>query len=251
MSLRGMLSDNAKVRIRQALGMLGVEIGAYAGSFAEHRAHLLKVGAVATVWDVGAHVGQYGAHVRGNRFRGKIISIEPSSEAHRQLLRRARRDHDWHVLSFAVSDSSGDRTLYVAANGQSSSLLPIKDLHTGAAPDSRYVATQRVPIATLDSLHAGLQPPAPFYVKLDVQGGELAALRGASLVLQETIACEVELSFADLYEGGSSWLDVMAHLTAHGFALCDVERVFFDPATKDLLQVNGLFRRTATPPRLA
>jgi FkbM family methyltransferase len=241
--LPALLSDSMKVRLRHVLARLGIEIGAYAGSFANHRAHLLVHGGVLTVWDVGAHVGQYGSRLRDHDYRDRIISIEPNRAAFEELSRRASRGTGWTAVPLAVSDSARRETLNVSANGQSSSLLPITRRHTAANHDSRYVGTEIVQTVTLDSLRVELSPPAPFYVKLDVQGGELAALRGAPGVLRETAACEVELSFAELYKGGATWQEVSAYLDRAGFTICDVERVFFDPVSKDLLQINALYHQ--------
>ena len=119
----------------------------------------------------------------------------------------------------------------------------MKELHRSADPTSRYVASHVVPSTTLDTLQMTLAAPAPFYIKLDVQGGELAVLRGATRALVDASACEVELSLAELYQGQGSWQEVLAFLEAAGFAICDVERVFADPASGDLLQVNALVRR--------
>jgi FkbM family methyltransferase len=241
-TLRDILSENMKVRLRHLLGKLGVEVGSFTGSFADHRAQLLSRAGVLTVWDVGAHVGQFGSRLRTTGYGGRLISIEPGLNAFRQLSRRASGDADWTPLSIAISDYTGEATLHVSANGQSSSLLPINTRHVMANAGSRYVDSEIVQVTTLDALRPRVASVAPFYVKLDLQGGELPALRGASEVLRDTVACEVELSFADLYDGGAAWKDVLAHLGTEGFIICDIERVFFDPASKDLLQINALLR---------
>jgi FkbM family methyltransferase len=243
MAIRALLSDNTKIWIRGALSRLGVEIGAYSGSFAQHRSQLINNGGVSTVWDVGAHVGQYGARLLSNGYRGRIVSVEPGSQSFAQLSQRANRHHGWTVLELAVSDATGPVTLNLSANGQSSSLLPMKRLHVSAAPKSQYVGSQIVQSTTLDILQAKLTMAPPFHIKLDLQGGELAALRGATEVLGDTSACEVELSLAELYEGQSSWQEVIAFLASSGFAICDIERVFVDASSGDLLQVNALLRR--------
>jgi FkbM family methyltransferase len=241
--LRDRLSDGVKLRIRRALAKLGIEIGAYAGSFAEHRTLLIRGSHVETVWDVGAHVGQYAVQLQSHGYVGHIISIEPSNVAFRELSVRAARSESWTALSVAVADIVGEGMLNVAANGQSSSLLPMAERHRSASPGSRYVGSQPVKTTTLDALQDRMTPPRPYFVKLDLQGGELPALRGAASVLRSAVACEIELSFTELYEGGASWQEVIAQLATEGFVICDVERVFFDPASGDLLQVNALFRR--------
>jgi FkbM family methyltransferase len=243
MPLRALLSDNAKVWIRGGLSKLGIEIGAYTGSFAEHRTNLINRGKVSTVWDIGAHVGQYGARLLSNGYRGRIVSVEPSARSFADLCRRASGHPGWTVIELALSDTVGQVILNLSANGQSSSLLSMNSLHISADPNSEYIGSQVVQSTTLDILEAELAPMAPFYIKLDVQGGELAVLRGATHALAAASACEVELSLTELYEGQGSWQDVVAFLASSGFGICDMERVFADPTSGDLLQVNALLRR--------
>ena len=246
--LRERFTDNVKLQIRRGLAKLGIEIGAYSGSFAEHRAHLILGHRVHTVWDVGAHVGQYAVQLQSHGYVGRIISIEPSAAAFRALSARASKRDSWTAVSVAVADTVGDAVLNIAANGQSSSLLLMAERHLSASPTSRYVRSQPVKTTTLDALHDQIGPPRPYFVKLDLQGGEMAALRGARTVLSSAVACEIELSFAELYKGGAAWQEVVAHMAGTGFLICDVERVFFDPASRDLLQVNPLFRRATQDP---
>jgi FkbM family methyltransferase len=243
MTLRDALSENMKIRLRDLSAHIGVEIGSYTGSFADHRVRILGRGGVETVWDVGAHVGQYGARLRSHGYRGRLISIEPGHDAFAKLDQRSALDDDWLALSMAVSDCTGEATLHISENGQSSSLLPISHRHVAASPNSRYVAAEIVQTITLDEVRTRIASTPPYYMKLDLQGGELAALKGASNVLRDSIGCEVEISFAELYQGGASWQDVLEHLTTAGFILCDIERVFYEPSSYDLLQVNAMFRR--------
>jgi|ERR1700680_189923 len=241
--LRERLTDGVKLRIRKVLAKAGIEIGAYAGSFAQHRTRIILGGGVKTVWDVGAHIGQYAAQLQSHRYVGRIISIEANDVSFEKLAERAGGSARWTTIAVAIADSVGESVLNVAANGQSSSLLPMAQRHRSASPSSRYVGSQPVKTTTLDALQAQLRPALPFFLKLDLQGSELAALQGAPSVLGSAVACEIELSFTELYEGGASWLTVVNYLVAAGFHICDVERVFFDDASGDLLQVNALFRR--------
>jgi len=243
MSLQALISDNAKIGIRALLSKMGVEIGAYKGSFAQHRAKLLDGEAIATVWDLGAHVGQFGARLLSNGYRGGIVSVEPSPSAFAELSRRSGRHPRWTAVEVAISDVAGPVTLHLSANGQSSSLLTMEQLHVVADPKSRPTGTQVVQSMTLDRLQSSLAMSPPFFVKLDLQGGELAALRGATTVLSCTSVCEVELSLADLYRGQSQWQEVVALLGSAGLTICDIERVFAHPRSGDLLQVNALLRR--------
>lgn len=243
MNLRDRAPTGLKRQVRSALGVMGVEIGAYTGSFSQHRDHLIRAAGVATVWDVGANIGQYATTVRRGGYRGRVISIEPGSTAFHDLWMRTKHDSAWYALRTAVAESAGERVLHVTRNSQSSSLLPMLDRHVEAAPSSEVTGEETVTTSTLDELHHDLGAPRPYFLKLDLQGCELSALRGATRFLRETVACEVELSLVQLYEGAPTWDEVTHHLRAAGFTLCDLERVFYDRVSQDLLQVNALFRR--------
>ena len=244
MNLRDRAPVGLKRQVRSALGVVGVEIGAYTGSFSQHRDHLIRTAEVATVWDVGANIGQYATAVRRGGYRGRVISIEPGSDAFHNLWMRTEHDNSWYALRTAVAEIPGERVLHVTRNSQSSSLLPMLDRHVEAAPSSEVTRDETVPTETLDQLRRELGAPAPYFLKLDLQGCELAALRGAPRFLRDTAATEIEMSLVELYEGAPTWEEVTSYLRDAGFTLCDLERVFFHPVSQDLLQVNALFRRT-------
>jgi len=110
--LSNRLSDNLKVHIRSSLARIGVEVSAYTGSFQDHRSSLLKRGNVETVWDVGAHIGQYASGLRRQGFRNGIISLEPARDAYWELSRRAASDPRWRTLNVAfVCDPSISQVL--------------------------------------------------------------------------------------------------------------------------------------------
>lgn len=225
------------------LAKVGLEIGTYAGSFSEHRLKLLNELGVCTLWDVGAHVGQYARALRDHGYTGRIVSLEPGNDAHARLQRTARDDDRWTVFRIAAGNADEELKLNISANGQSSSILPMLTRHIDAAPNSGYVATETVAVRQLDDMAGELLLPAPCALKLDVQGYELTALGGATRLLKDCVLVEIELTLLPLYKDGADWLQVIESLSQHGFRLCDLERVYYDRGSGDLLQMDGLFRR--------
>ncbi len=59
----------------------------------------------------------------------------------------------------------------------------------------------------------------PDYLKLDVQGGELDVLHGATNALASAVVLEVETEFVPLYQDQPLFGDVQLFLRAHGFVL--------------------------------
>ena len=208
------------------------------------RRSVLERYGISVVVDVGANTGQFGRTVRAEGYRGRIVSFEPVADAFDELARRAARDPAWDCRRLALGDRDGVAEIHVAGNSVSSSLLTVLDRHVAAAPGSRTARTESVPIACLDSVAGEVLPVAgAAYLKLDVQGAELAVLRGAEANLARVAAIEAELSLVPLYEGQPLFAEVVRRLDAAGFALVSVEQGFTDPATGELLQLDGLFVR--------
>ncbi|HVA13785.1 MAG TPA: FkbM family methyltransferase, partial [Stellaceae bacterium] len=74
---------------------------------------------------------------------------------------------------------------------------------------------QRVPALRLDDLVAELKLAPPYLLKLDVQGAEVQALRGARGMLADTQAVICEADIADFQA-------INAELVAAGFDLYDI-----------------------------
>lgn len=207
------------------------------------RAQKAQMQQAATVLDVGANVGQFAELARDLGFRGKIVSFEPGAAAFALLRDRAERSNDsWIARNVALSDRAGQAKLNVSENSVSSSLLNVQGLHLDAAPKSVTAYTEEVVVATLDDQVAELGTESPYFLKLDVQGLELAVLRGAKTALSRTGAVRVEVSFRPLYEGQSRWLEVCDHIQSHGFVVEYVEPGYEDKSGR-MLQADFLFVR--------
>ena len=85
----------------------------------------------------------------------------------------------------------------------------------GIAELCEVVSRSEVTTATLDSLQEDLGPID--FLKIDVQGGELAVIEGATEVLKGVSVVEVEVEFVELYQAQPLFADVDAALRARGF----------------------------------
>ncbi len=156
------------------------------------------------VWDVGANVGLFGFAAAHRASR--VLLIEPDPWLARLLDRSASFFSNVSVVHAAVADYNGTGTLHIAARARASNFLQGKgSTQTGG---ERYAA--EVPVLTLDSL----LPPTPDVLKIDVEGAEIAVLRGAARVLAggPIVICEVSSQNTDL-----------ATKLFHGYVLFDGE----------------------------
>jgi FkbM family methyltransferase len=210
--------------------------------------NLVSLTRATVVLDVGANVGQFGDEVLRGGFDGTIISFEAVPGTHRLLARHASARSDrWLVAPCAaLGRARGEITINVSANSVSSSILPMRAAHLDAAPNSKYIDAQTVPVERLDDLAAPLLPvDGPVFLKIDTQGYELEVLRGAEKTIDRTVAIQVELSLAPMYDGAPTFLEMVGYLQDKGFEIFNLAPAFKDKRTGRMLQLDGFFVRSS------
>lgn len=233
-------------KVKSALRTAGIDVRRYRPAERRRAALMERVG-IRTVLDVGANVGQYGREIRAAGFRGRIVSVEPLDDAFRQLSLASASDDRWTCVNVAASDRAGTSTIHVAANSASSSLLPMASIHAAAAPEARTTGTRNVTLSRLDDLDELRGLPPPWMIKLDVQGHEAAALRGAEGILHRVSLVELELSVRELYDGAPVLREMLGRMSEYGYELVRLEPGFHDPRDGTILQFDGLFERFDSP----
>ena len=195
--------------------------------------------------DVGANTGQYGTELRTHGYDGRIVSFEPASEAFAELDARRRQDPMWIAQQLALGSASGTATLNIAANeGKSSSFLRQKEFEFGTTATMRYVGTETVEVATLEEIGGRISDARDHvYLKIDVQGLELAVVEGAGAFLSRVLAIEVELALLPLYEAHPDWRAVCDRLEDLGYVFYAVDPGYSDWDSGRLVEMDGLFVR--------
>jgi FkbM family methyltransferase len=240
-SLKNRVRERAKLAVRGGLHRLDLDVSR--GIFTRQVARTLESRGIDTVLDVGANVGQYALGLRRSGYAGRIISCEPLSGAYGELSRRAAKDPHWHTVNAAVGREPGETDINVAANSYSSSILGMTQAHLDGAPDSAYVAVERVEVTTVAALAEKYAvEPARTLLKIDTQGYEAEVMAGAGDLLGRFDGMQLEVSFVELYEGQQLAEQTIAVLREHGYRLQSLETGFSDP-TGRLLQCDVLVVR--------
>ncbi len=236
---RMLLTARGKAALRTVLRSTGYDVVPLATSFVVLQRRLLA--RCDLLVDVGANTGQYVGLMRSLGYTGRVLSFEPQSDAF-QVLQRAATAPAWEPRQLALSHTPGTGTLRVSANSVSSSLLDIGAVHVAAAPRSVQIADEQVPLSTVDRELVGEQFGSA-WLKLDVQGTELDVLRGSAETLPRVAVLQAELSFTDLYENQTDYLQLCSYLRQHDLHLRHLQPGFQDPTSGHLLQADGLFSR--------
>jgi len=200
---------------------------------------------ITTVFDVGANVGQYAQNLRKGGFKGRILSFEPLAQNHRDLEQLSGTDPKWTIAPrMAVGAEDGEVQINVSQNNDMSSILPVADAMLEALPKSRIVATEAVPLRTLDSLFDNhVQAGEKVFVKVDTQGFEMAVLEGAvkTMVAGRIAGWQLELSLIPLYTGEQTSDAITAWLKEKGYQTHFIIPGYFSKKLMRQLQIDSVF----------
>ncbi|MGI9254419.1 MAG: FkbM family methyltransferase, partial [Thermomicrobiales bacterium] len=175
----------------------------------------------AVIVDVGAHHGHGVVDYLANFPGAMVYAFEPAPENAAALAERLA-GHGARVRWFpsAVGDHEGAVVLNLNEHDGTHSVLALGDRANWQTPVQPRGSVE-VPLTTLDRFAAEQGIGTIDILKLDIQGGELAALRGAAGLLARgavrVILCEVEVQ--PLYAGQPLIWEIGQHLHEAGFAL--------------------------------
>lgn len=203
----------------------------------------LRARRISTLVDVGANSGQFGQLARRVGYCGKIISFEPTPSILAELRASARAAPPWEVVDLAVSDVDGEAELHVYENSQLNSLL-----HATSAGQSwgiRDSSAISVKTRRLDSIADERRlDPTRCFVKIDVQGHDLAVVKGAQNFLSTAAGIQLEIPTVGLYEGSSSFGVTIQAVFDLGFELVGIYAIHRDKAEGLVpIEFDGLFVR--------
>jgi FkbM family methyltransferase len=189
-------------------------------SYADHaeRQLLRKIlfpGAV--VVDAGANIGIYSKFLsRCIGPTGSVHSFEPAPDNFKRLFAATRNLSNVRLAQAAVGERSGETKLYI------SDKLNVDHRAYKTDEDSRHaIPTEMV------ALDDYFQPSQRVdLIKMDIQGYELHALRGASRVLADNPNAKLLLEFwpYGLKQAGASWIELIATLRSKNMAVHQVEK---------------------------
>jgi FkbM family methyltransferase len=177
----------------RGLGLLNPRSRAFSGEQAFIR-QALRGTAAPIVFDVGANEGHWSAFALSANPGARIFAFEPHPRTYERL---ASRLPGARCFAVGVGERAGVRTLHDYADGAGSGHASfvegvIETVHR------REAALWQVVVATLDDLAAAEGVDRIDLLKVDVEGMELAVLRGAQRLLERGAVKRILFEFNEM-----------------------------------------------------
>ncbi len=191
------------------------------------------------ILDVGANEGQWTRMAKRFFPNSSFLLIEPQSEMRQALNTLCKEFNDVYWVEAGAGSQAGRLVQTIWDDLHGSSFLPeVKE-------ELLNLGKQReVEIITIDSLIQSRQLKSPELVKLDIQGFELEALKGASSLFGKTEVFILETSLYRFTPNTPTLKDIIAFMDERGYEVYDIPGFLRRPDDGALGQVDIAFAKS-------
>ncbi|MCR6029855.1 FkbM family methyltransferase [Nocardioides sp. zg-579] len=213
-----------------------------------HLRWLIEDLAIDLVLDVGANSGQFATSLRTQGYAGALASFEPAAGPRERLVAAAAGDDRWRVHPWALGEQEGTAVLHaVDEQSELGSLRPSSAFGRAWKDVMARTREEEVQVRRLDAVWCEVAGGAErALLKLDTQGFDLPAFRGAGALVEAggpVVAVLSEVAVVPIYEGVPLMEEHLAAYTEKGWALAGLYPVSFDPPTLRVIELDAVLVR--------
>lgn len=216
-----------KKLIRKIFNNLGVEVRLVRSlqhqlrdAYSEQR-KILRGLDVKTIFDVGSYDGFTSLKYHKYFPESTCYAFEPFSKSFEKLVKTSEENKFIRPFNYAIAERNGTASFHVNQEAMTNSLYASEKTDSFVDKLTRTVSMEEVKVTTLDEFTAQNGIEHIDILKLDVQGGELSALKGAEKLLKSgkvnLIYSEVE--FGKIYKDQPLFHEVCAYLAENNYHL--------------------------------
>jgi len=229
--------------IRRQIRRLSIDISIFDVQSADYQIlDLLRRREVTHLIDAGANRGQFAHYMRLQGYKAVIHSFEPLPDAFVELERMAHADGGIRPHNVALSDQTGSSTFFVGSNDQTSSLQAAIDHSTPEIGLARQIEVTTIRLEDLINDGTIAKKSLPHTVlKLDVQGHEMAVLRGCGKYICGFAGIFLETAIEKMYVGEADFAEIINFLNSNGYKIKAFKGGYFHPEIGNLMQIDILF----------
>lgn len=191
--------------------------------------YLLADVKVTNVFDVGANEGQTLEQFIDRFPEASIFAFEPFPPCYRKLRKKFGNHPRISIFPEAISSQTGKKRLYVYNYSGVNSLLEMSEsINTWAdANDIEVSDALEVSTLSIDGFSQMHNVRQIDLLKMDIQGGELMALKGADRMLREkkVMLLLLEVLFTAFYNGQAYFWDIAQYLSGFNYHLVNIYNV--------------------------
>ncbi|GIV38770.1 MAG: hypothetical protein KatS3mg033_0570 [Thermonema sp.] len=200
------------------------------------------VNQVHTIFDVGAYDGQTALLYASLFPKARVYAFEPFSDSFQKAAELAKQEARIEPYQLAVSSSNGKGMLNVNKFEATNSLLVSNKIGNNIDELTHTIRTEEVKTTTLDAFCKNKDISFIDILKMDIQGGELEALKGAEELLkrQKIGLLYTEVEFVPIYKGQPLFSDIELYLRQFDYQLYRIMNMYSDE-TGQLLWADAIF----------
>jgi FkbM family methyltransferase len=195
-----------------------------------------------TIIDAGANIGQFARASIETFPDADVFSIEPLPRIVARLRANLADRPRVQVFQTALGGREGKTRFYPHRYDQISSALPLRADQTAYGKGLRHSEAIEVPMTRLDTLFSNRSLRGPVLLKLDLQGFELEALKGAVNTIRQCDSIITETVFENVYEGEPLFGELQEFLARNQFRF--TRPLGFNRKSDGLIfEMDALFQR--------
>ncbi len=193
------------------------------------------------VIDGGAHLGDMVDRFGALLPRTEFHCFEPDPVLGERLVQKFLGNPQVHVLRAALGDVTGNATFNINLSRPTNSLLPsAESLQSDLKKLCELIEQVEVDVTTIDEYCRANLIEHVDIIKLDLQGYDYLALKGAEAALKNTKVVLVEVLFKEIYKGCHDFADILNLMIGQGFKLHNLSGLHYGEAD-ELLWADAIF----------
>lgn len=199
--------------------------GSYSGEQLELVKKILPVDGV--FMDIGANQGEFTVFAAQVATKGRVLSFEPIKKNLERLYSNIKINNFGQVEVFpiALGSENGEFPVYDASSSYSDGSVN-EGLHTLHASPERHKPTGVVQVKVLDEVLVTAELPRLDLMKIDIEGSELAALKGGVQTLQHyTPTILLEICCETCNAAGYEMMDIVLFLEKYGYQIYKISPI--------------------------
>lgn len=238
--------------LKTTLMKFGKQIGLVFGldirrtSSSEFNYKWLKNLNIKTVIDIGANVGQFAGKIHKILPEAKVYSFEPLNDCYSKLVSYLKHIPGSKAFNCALGDVDNCNVeMHRSRSSPSSSLLKMAKLHKESFPSTDGEIIEEISVRRLDGIAGELNVEGNLLIKIDVQGFEDKVIAGGPKTISMAEVIIIESGVEQLYEGQSSFDNVIDSMRKLGFTFKGCWDQMKSPIDGRVLSCDLIFMRIA------